>query len=105
GGAFGGGAGVELGAEGVIGAGAFEEAFDQRAEVEDGAGDEDGLGGGLKEGLGVGDEAGGGVGFPGVGGVEHEVGDAGAGGGVGLGGADVHAAVDLHGVDGHDGEG
>ncbi len=51
---------------------------------------------------GFGDETGGGIGFPGVGDVEHEVGDAGAGGGIRLGGADVHGAVDLHGVDGHD---
>ena len=60
---------------------------------------------GSHERAGGGDEAGGGIGFPRVGDVEHLVRELGPCRGAWFGGANIHAAVDLHGVDGHDGWG
>ena len=59
----------------------------------------------VEMGAGFGDEAGGGITFPRFGHVEHEIGNLGARGWRWLGGADVHPAIDLHGIDGQEGGG
>lgn len=98
--------GAELISECVIGAGAFEEAVEEGFDVEVGAADDDG---GFVAGLNIGDGAlrfaepvmdceGGGIAR--VAEVEEMVGDALAFGDGRLGGADVHAFIDLKGVGG-----
>ncbi len=100
------GGGLEGGAEVGSGCGGVPEAFDPGFEVEAGAAAEDG---GEAAGMDRGDglvgefeEAGGAEGFTGVGDVEEVVRDEGAFGRGRFGRADVHAAIDLHGVEGDD---
>lgn len=97
---------AELVAQFIIASGAFEEALEERDEVKGRAADEDegnvtGFGGG-DDAVGVLDESGDrelcGVGDE----IEAVMRDGSAVGSGGLGGADVHACVDGHGVDGED---
>jgi hypothetical protein len=102
------GAGGQFRTKGFVRTGSFEQAIDECAEIEDGAAN-DNQSSAFKLGFfqlraGVGDEAGGGVDVPGIGDIKHEVGGVGPGLGCGLGGADVHAAVNLHGIGGHNGQ-
>jgi hypothetical protein len=93
---------VELGTDPFIGARAFEEPFDERTQVKKGAGNEYRRTNCGEVGLRFVDKSGRGVRFPRIGNINHEMRNATAGGRIRLGGSDVHPAVDLHGIDGHE---
>ncbi len=100
------GEGVEALAEGGVDGGCGEEAVEQGAEIEAGATDDEGeaaAGGDAVDGFaGVAGPIASGEGLVGIDEVEAVVGDAGAVFAGGLGGADLHAAVDADGVAGED---
>lgn len=98
--------GVELGAEGGVGGRAVEDAVEEGLNVEGGAADDDGqdVAGAEVIDFGVGEGEplfeSEGIGSVRVGDIDEVVGGAGAFAGGGLGGADIHAAIDLKGVGG-----
>ena len=86
--------------------GGFKEAFGKGLDVEAGASDGEGDGVGLADGgdggIGVLDVLGDGEFVPGLGDIDAPVGNLGADMGGRLGGSDIHAAVDFHGIDADD---
>ena len=97
---------VEGATEIGVGGGTAEEAGDEGFHVEEGPPDEEGVFAGTREageeGLCGGEVVGDGEGTVGGEEVEEMVRDEGTMSGVGLGGAEVHADVDGHGVEGED---